>query len=77
MVGLSDNFGWSITINTNKIKCVAGRVERWRRGGGLGWGAWPSVPLNRPCDQFPLSISVLSTCPFSWEGGGSLPPASL
>lgn len=69
VVGLSDNFGWSITINTNKIKCVGGRVE--------GWGAWPSVPLNRPCDQFPLSISVLSTCPFSWEGGGSLPLASL
>lgn len=65
-VGLSDNFVWSITINTNKIKCVGGAEE--------GEGAWPGSPLNRPCDQFSLSISVLSTSPFSWEGGDSHPP---
>lgn len=45
MVGLSDNFGWSITINTNKIKCVGGRVERWRRVGGKGGVA------QRPFEQ--------------------------
>lgn len=49
VVGLSDNFGWSITINTNKIKCVGGRVEGW----GVG-------VTQRPFEQTLWSVPPLN-----------------
>ena len=66
VVGLSDNFGWSITINTNKIKCIGGRR-------GCGQASLWTVPVIS-------SPSQLAYCPLVLSAGreGAVSPlASL
>lgn len=57
-VGLSDNFVWSITINTNKIKCVGGAEEGEGRDQAPLW-----------TDPVISSPSQLAYCPLLLSAG--------